>query len=169
MLVALAAGRRSARDSDFTVGPDPIDRVGPDLLGLPRWPHSSQLTPGSARTENANGQSGAVAEGVGLPRTEMRAYSIDLRERIVRLAGAQAPSRPDPLDPAGRRAGPTGPTEGGSRRHPGRALPALGGGSAGVGYSNTDCDGGRFSGRASCGSRAGSGRSAGPPSDPVSC
>ena len=41
LLTALAAGSRSARDSDFTVRPDP---VVPALLGLPRWPHSSQLT-----------------------------------------------------------------------------------------------------------------------------
>ena len=41
LLTALAAGSRSARDSDFTVGPDP---VVPAALGLPRWPHSSQLT-----------------------------------------------------------------------------------------------------------------------------
>ena len=41
LLVALAAGSRSARDSDFTVGPDPVTL---QVLGLPRWPHSSQLT-----------------------------------------------------------------------------------------------------------------------------
>ncbi len=40
-LTALAAGSRSARDSDFTVAPDPVI---PPLVGVPRWPHSSQLT-----------------------------------------------------------------------------------------------------------------------------
>jgi hypothetical protein len=41
LLAALAAGCRSARDGDFVLGADP---VAPRLLGLPRWPHSSQLT-----------------------------------------------------------------------------------------------------------------------------
>jgi Transposase DDE domain group 1 len=41
LVAALAAGCRSARDGDFVLGADP---VAPRLLGLPRWPHSSQLT-----------------------------------------------------------------------------------------------------------------------------
>jgi hypothetical protein len=41
LLTALAAGCRSARDSDFILAPDPVAAAG---LGLPRWPHSSQLT-----------------------------------------------------------------------------------------------------------------------------
>jgi Transposase DDE domain group 1 len=41
LLAALAAGCRSARDGDFALGADPL---APRLLGLPRWPHSSQLT-----------------------------------------------------------------------------------------------------------------------------
>ena len=39
--LALAAGCRSARDSDFTLRPD---RAAIAALGVPRWPHSSQLT-----------------------------------------------------------------------------------------------------------------------------
>jgi Transposase DDE domain group 1 len=41
VLAALAAGCRAARDGDFVLGPDP---VAAPVLGLPRWPHSSQLT-----------------------------------------------------------------------------------------------------------------------------
>ncbi|HKG16898.1 MAG TPA: transposase [Solirubrobacteraceae bacterium] len=41
LLAALAAGCRSARDGDFVLAPDPT--VGASV-GLPRWPHSSQLT-----------------------------------------------------------------------------------------------------------------------------
>ena len=41
LLAALAAGCRSARDSDFTLAADPAAVAA---LGLPRWPHSSQLT-----------------------------------------------------------------------------------------------------------------------------
>ena len=41
LLAALAAGCRSARDSDFTLATDPAAVA---VLGLPRWPHSSQLT-----------------------------------------------------------------------------------------------------------------------------
>ena len=41
LLAALAAGCRSARDGDFTLAPDPSVVTA---LGLPRWPHSSQLT-----------------------------------------------------------------------------------------------------------------------------
>jgi hypothetical protein len=41
LLAALAAGCRSARDGDFVLAADPL---APGLLGLPRWPHSSQLT-----------------------------------------------------------------------------------------------------------------------------
>ncbi len=41
LLAALAAGCRSARDSDFTLAADPAAVA---VLGLPRWPHSSQLT-----------------------------------------------------------------------------------------------------------------------------
>jgi hypothetical protein len=41
LVAALAAGCRSARDGDFVLGADPL---APRLLGLPRWPHSSQLT-----------------------------------------------------------------------------------------------------------------------------
>src|SRR5215208_6186816 len=41
LLAALAAGCRSARDSDFTLAPDPAVVAA---AGLPRWPHSSQLT-----------------------------------------------------------------------------------------------------------------------------
>jgi DDE family transposase len=41
LLAALAAGCRSARDSDFTLASDP---AAIRVLGLPRWPHSSQLT-----------------------------------------------------------------------------------------------------------------------------
>jgi len=41
LLAALAAGCRSARDGDFTLAPDPAVVAA---LGLPRWPHSSQLT-----------------------------------------------------------------------------------------------------------------------------
>src|SRR5215211_2057519 len=41
LLAALAAGCRSARDSDFTLAPDPTAVA---VLGVPRWPHSSQLT-----------------------------------------------------------------------------------------------------------------------------
>ncbi|HSD60231.1 MAG TPA: transposase [Burkholderiales bacterium] len=41
LLAALAAVARSARDSDFTLAADP---VAVRVLGLPRWPHSSQLT-----------------------------------------------------------------------------------------------------------------------------
>ena len=41
LLAALAAGCRSARDGDFTLATDPVAAAA---LGLPRWPHSSQLT-----------------------------------------------------------------------------------------------------------------------------
>jgi hypothetical protein len=41
LVAALAAGCRRARDSDFTLAPDPVAAAA---LGLPRWPHSSQLT-----------------------------------------------------------------------------------------------------------------------------
>ena len=41
LLAALAAGCRRARDSDFTLAADPAAVAA---LGLPRWPHSSQLT-----------------------------------------------------------------------------------------------------------------------------
>ncbi len=41
LLAALAAGCRSARDGDFTLAADP---AAASVLGLPRWPHSSQLT-----------------------------------------------------------------------------------------------------------------------------
>ena len=41
LLAALAAGCRSARDGDFTLAADP---AAGRVLGLPRWPHSSQLT-----------------------------------------------------------------------------------------------------------------------------
>jgi hypothetical protein len=41
LLAALAAGCRRARDSDFLLQPDPAAAA---VLGLPRWPHSSQLT-----------------------------------------------------------------------------------------------------------------------------
>ena len=41
LLAALAAGCRSARDGDFVLAGDPL---APGLLGLPRWPHSSQPT-----------------------------------------------------------------------------------------------------------------------------
>jgi hypothetical protein len=41
LLAALAAGCRSARDGDFTVAADPAASA---VLGLSRWPHSSQLT-----------------------------------------------------------------------------------------------------------------------------
>jgi len=41
LLAALAAGCRRARDSDFVLAPDPAARAA---LGLPRWPHSCQLT-----------------------------------------------------------------------------------------------------------------------------
>jgi len=41
LIAALAAGCRQSRDSDFSLRPDPVAAVA---LGLPRWPHSSQLT-----------------------------------------------------------------------------------------------------------------------------
>jgi hypothetical protein len=41
LIAALAAGCRRARDSDFALAPE---AVGAAVLGLPRWPHSSQLT-----------------------------------------------------------------------------------------------------------------------------
>src|SRR6266516_6786971 len=41
LLAALAAGCQSARDGDFVLKPDPL---AAEVLGLPRWPHSSQLT-----------------------------------------------------------------------------------------------------------------------------
>jgi hypothetical protein len=41
LLAALAAGCRSARDSDFILAADPAAGA---VLGLPCWPHSSQLT-----------------------------------------------------------------------------------------------------------------------------
>src|SRR3954451_14919996 len=41
LLAGLAAGCRRARDSDFTLAADPAAVAA---LGLPRWPHSSQLT-----------------------------------------------------------------------------------------------------------------------------
>ena len=41
LLAALAAGCRSARDGDFVLRPDPAAVAA---AGLPRWPHSSQLT-----------------------------------------------------------------------------------------------------------------------------
>jgi DDE family transposase len=41
LLTALVAGCRAARDSDFTLAADPAAVAA---LGLPRWPHSSQLT-----------------------------------------------------------------------------------------------------------------------------
>lgn len=41
LIAALAAGCRRARDSDFTLAPDPVAAT---VLGLSRWPHSSQLT-----------------------------------------------------------------------------------------------------------------------------
>ena len=41
LVAALAAGCRRARDSDFVLTPDPAAAAA---AGLPRWPHSSQLT-----------------------------------------------------------------------------------------------------------------------------
>jgi hypothetical protein len=41
LVTALAAGCRSARDGDFVLKPEPLAAA---VLGLPRWPHSSQLT-----------------------------------------------------------------------------------------------------------------------------
>ena len=41
LLVMLAAGCRSAREGDFVLKPDPL---AARVVGLPRWPHSSQLT-----------------------------------------------------------------------------------------------------------------------------
>src|SRR5437763_12388083 len=41
LVAALAAGCQSARDGDFVLKPDPLAAA---VLGLPRWPHSSQLT-----------------------------------------------------------------------------------------------------------------------------
>jgi hypothetical protein len=41
LVAALAAGCRHSRDSDFMLTPDPAAATA---LGLPRWPHSSQLT-----------------------------------------------------------------------------------------------------------------------------
>ena len=41
LLATLAAGCQSARESDFVLKPDPL---AASALGLPRWPHSSQLT-----------------------------------------------------------------------------------------------------------------------------
>lgn len=41
LVAALAAGCQHSRDSDFTLAPDPTAAAA---LGLPRWPHSSQLT-----------------------------------------------------------------------------------------------------------------------------
>jgi hypothetical protein len=41
LLAALAAGSRSAREGDLLLKPDPL---AAPVLGLPRWPHSSQLT-----------------------------------------------------------------------------------------------------------------------------
>ena len=41
LVIALAAGCRHTRDSDFVLGPDPLAAA---LLRLPRWPHSSALT-----------------------------------------------------------------------------------------------------------------------------
>src|SRR5690242_6351736 len=41
LVAALAAGCRSARDSDFVLAGDPTAIAA---TGLPRWPHSSQLT-----------------------------------------------------------------------------------------------------------------------------
>lgn len=41
LIAALAAGCRRARDSDFTLAPDPLAAAA---LGLPRWPHPCQLT-----------------------------------------------------------------------------------------------------------------------------
>jgi hypothetical protein len=41
LVAALAAGCRSARDSDFVLAGD---RAAIEAAGLPRWPHSSQLT-----------------------------------------------------------------------------------------------------------------------------
>ena len=41
LLSALAAGCGSARESDFVLQPDPL---AAEVLGLPRWPHSSQFT-----------------------------------------------------------------------------------------------------------------------------
>jgi hypothetical protein len=41
LVAAVAAGCRQSRDSDFTLTPDPVAATA---LGLPRWPHSSQLT-----------------------------------------------------------------------------------------------------------------------------
>jgi hypothetical protein len=41
LVAALAAGCQSAREGDFVLKPDPL---AASVLGLPRWPHSSQLT-----------------------------------------------------------------------------------------------------------------------------
>ncbi len=41
LLAAVAAGCQSARDGDFVLKPDPL---AAEVLDLPRWPHSSQLT-----------------------------------------------------------------------------------------------------------------------------
>src|SRR5262245_41133938 len=41
LLATLAAGCHSAREGDFVLKPDPLAAA---VLGLPRWPHSSQLT-----------------------------------------------------------------------------------------------------------------------------
>jgi hypothetical protein len=41
LLATLAAGCHSAREGDFVLKPDPVAAA---VLGLPRWPHSSQLT-----------------------------------------------------------------------------------------------------------------------------
>jgi len=61
LLAALAAGCRSARDSDFTLAPDPAVVAA---AGLPRWPHSSQLTRHlrAFRPQHVDALRGAVEE-----------------------------------------------------------------------------------------------------------
>ena len=80
LLAALAAGCRSARDSDFTLASDP---AAIRMLGLPRWPHSSQLTRHLRAFRPQHVQAlRAAAEGLGAGHSTAR-RRLRRGERVV--------------------------------------------------------------------------------------
>ena len=80
LLAALAAGCRSARDSDFTLAADPAAVC---VLGLPRWPHSSQLTRHlrAFRPQHVQALRGAVEDLIASHSTARR--RLRRGERVV--------------------------------------------------------------------------------------
>jgi len=92
LLAALAAGCRCARDSDFTLAPDPTAVA---VLGLPRWPHSSPLTRHlqAFRPQPVHALRRAVAECVAMPsgaRRRLRAGArvvVDLDQTAISANG----------------------------------------------------------------------------------